>query len=420
MGVTRNLHRELYKIFKRDRSKLPEFLLKYGSYDHLTNLLKTVEIRKSKYTNIIMDMFLGNIGYETNKQSAIYELPTKELIDTILHICQKLNIKTIEELCAGQGLLSRMLNETNKVNVVATDGNRWIETSFPNRYFNVTSKYFIEYCTDFQDGDKLLILSWPPDNDNDALLEFIEKKKPNNILVLGSYFYDPIKDIVDMAQNKEYNVIDIPAKQICLEDYYKHNNFFPNCCCRSHSILLTRSNVDVLKDIDENNLCKSLLETKYSDKLIFQDFVKYKLELPWVFNLTENKDTYIDIVIYIAMVIQKKLKPPLYIKNLDEFNFWYNKVINKKFPLKIESRQKFKEFKKIMHILEKNQGLSKIRSFYGLPSWITNLTFAEQYIWLDFSTTNKKWKESLASFSLQFDTLFTRNIQFESLSPRNI
>ena len=165
----------MFKILTENRSELGNFLKENYSYEYLRNLLD--EIEKDKGPTFIKKLFLGNIGFEFNKQHAIYELPTRELILTIKFICDFLNIKNIEELGAGMGLLSCLLKFElgDNYNVCATDGKRWSETSSSNKYYPITGKLFLNYCLDhsFSFDDKLMIISWLPLNDISDILNLI-------------------------------------------------------------------------------------------------------------------------------------------------------------------------------------------------------------------------------------------------------
>ena len=142
MSENSKLADELFSILVNDRKKLENFLDKFGDYDTLYNLLKEIEIKnKDKKINIIRDLLLGEYGYESNRQIALYELPTNNLIEVIIKICKKLDIDKIDELMGGLGLLSKQLSKNCDFEINCTDGFRWIQTSSQIKYFDVKKIY---------------------------------------------------------------------------------------------------------------------------------------------------------------------------------------------------------------------------------------------------------------------------------------
>ena len=86
-----SLTEELFNISKNELHKLPIFLKKYGNYEMLKDIIKNAEVllnkeEKNNKKSFLKNFMLGNLGYEYYKQSAFYELPTNELIFTILSI----------------------------------------------------------------------------------------------------------------------------------------------------------------------------------------------------------------------------------------------------------------------------------------------------------------------------------------------
>ena len=216
---------DLYDIFKNDREKLLEFLKVNCKYDYLKELL--VDIEENQKDNIY-DLFLSRVGLEINKQKAIYELPTAELLTVIKTICDCSNIKHIEEIAAGQGLVSATLKNYlgEEYNVEATDGGRWSNTSHNKTYYPVTRKLYLEYCLDnaFNFDNKLLLISWVPTTDLRDLIKLLEIKKPKHIIIIGCPFDKQIFSIRSL--NFGYQGSTIPVKQLCYRDYYKNNKYF--------------------------------------------------------------------------------------------------------------------------------------------------------------------------------------------------
>ena len=238
-----NLPKEFYRIMKYSREELPSFLQAHGTYDNMKKYIQAIEEQKhDKNSNIFSDMCLGKIGNENNKQCAIYELPTHELVDVINTIATLLNVEMVEEICAGQGLLAKMLKLLTPLNVSASDGKQWIQTFSNTTYVDVVPKLIESYVYDNDIcKNKLLIASWIPEKGVDNIMELL-RKKLNQFIIVGERYNKNVSTIIDKAKQLNYRVISIPVKQICYRDYYNNNMFFPNNSCRSSVTLFLHNN----------------------------------------------------------------------------------------------------------------------------------------------------------------------------------
>jgi hypothetical protein len=391
----------LYDILKNNRQQLPDFLKKDCSYEYLKKLLKDIENENINNPKIIEKLFLGKIGQENNKEKAIFELPTNELLTTIKFIIEFLCISHIEELCAGTGLLACMLKYKldDNYTVIATDGNRWIQTSNNKKYYPVQNKQFLHYCLDENLDNKLLIISWLPDNDLEDLKLLINKKKPKYIIIIGNGYLN------SFIHPNNYKTVIISTKQVCYKDYYFTNIFYPDDTSKSHiALMINDPNVNIdnlliqIKFKYGNCLNKKLI---LDDKMIYQDMVRnyimnIKLALELI-KLTNNND--IKKIIKAFMTIMKHdHKVPIYLETYDEFIFWFTLQSTHKYPLLISNRDKFDEFKNYMNILSGANGIEELKNKGILSEWIVSHNDAENFIWLDFSKDVKYWKNSMNEF----------------------
>lgn len=392
-------------ILKCNRDALPELLKENCKYDYLKSLLVNCDI-----TNL----FLGNIGFECNKQRAIYELPTEELLTILKCICDCLEIKNIEEMAAGQGLLAHMMQHYfgASYNVTATDGLRWIETSSNKRYYHVENKLFLQYCTENSNvnyDDKLLVISWLPEDDIDDFVKILKKKNPKNVVIIGCPFYNHIFHILKPnLEQLNYKAINIPIKQIGLYQYFQ-----------SSTIFLTRSPSETINNVLLNIKLKypqHLLPkmTKLSDKNIIREIIKGhtflnetmdKMEM--FYNDNDNQEKFKKLTKYCTAIVRNNLTIPDYLKKYSEFCFWIRKATQYKFPTKITTRDKFKEYRQLLHILGEEDGLNKLKEKGIICNWINDTTDAEKFIWLDYSHSSKKWKESSNSFTRLFNQVYS-------------
>lgn len=399
--------KQLYDIFKKDRMKLPQFLLQHGSFDSLQNLFEHID--KNKPDHPINQLLLGNIGTESNKQKAIYELPTFELLNTIKMVCKLLSINKVEEICAGMGLLSRMLAEKTDLEVEATDGLRWIDTCSVQKYYDVQRKFILEYILDHESyNDRLLIISWVPDNGVDDFIKLVERKRPKQILFIGNIRLSaPIVKI--MEEQNGYNVIHLPVKQMCYSEPI-NIDVLPKNCYRSVSTLCVYDNMTISKKqikvtTGPQNFNK--LTKKMSDKMVIYNLVLLNLFPRWVTNyIYDIGDTGKKLFDNLTICLCERISIPKYVKNDEDFDFWFNKKIMRHYPILITDYSKFKEYKELILLLEGENGLEILHEIGVVPLYINSINIAEQFIWLDYSTADKSWKQSKDSFLVEFSLRF--------------
>jgi len=398
--------KNLYTIFKNNRNELGHYLELNGGYDQIKNLLIDIEKNKSHIGNIIKKLFLGSIGHEINKQKAIYELPTTELLEIISFICQFYNITKIEELCAGQGLLSHLLKIKlgPSYNIHATDGNRCMETSDKKKYYDVENKMFLSYCLGSaqQFGEELVIISWMPHNDYTDFELLLDKNPPKYLLIID-YNHTQHIDKLDVAG---YHFMKIYGKQISYQDYF--NNNITEIPKSTILFATTEDNIKSLALQIKIKLDHCLVKREdHMDKNILYDTIK-KLEIEYIIPGIQHNNTK-KIVLMVHEIVKKKLKIPKYIKSLDELNVWFLLAKNKLFPLNIHSRKKFIEYKTNTEKLNLPDGLENLKNEGIIRNWVNDHQTAIRYLWLEYSSEIKNWKHSQQQF--QYEYTIMRNTQ---------
>ena len=140
---------ELYQILTSKRHELIDFLNEYGSYETLKESVKKINDSNILGGETFLKLLHGMGGFEMNKQSAIYHIPTLELIESIATIVKLFNVNNIIELMAGQGLLSGMLKnkyqDQEEIKFDTTDGFAWTEVYNNSYYCDVKKKFIQEY-----------------------------------------------------------------------------------------------------------------------------------------------------------------------------------------------------------------------------------------------------------------------------------
>lgn len=415
MEIESSLHEQLYNILTNDRSKLPSFLEQNGSYNSLKNIIKKLEIHYEKdhpNEHLWKDLLLGKVGNESNKQKAIYELPTKELINSISIVCTLLGITDVEEIMAGQGLLSKIINDNTELNVCATDGDRWIECIGQPKYYSVESKLVLEYITNSNNNTlfnkTLIIISWIAKNSLNDFIKFINKETPPYIMVLGDNNKDKKFNIYLRHLGIKYFKIEIPIKQISYKDYF-HNNIVrnENICYSTMTLYIKRTTCSnalelfdeyMLPDIFESNMCE-LLQI-YTDKILIQDLI-IAGKLPHSMLNYINTPLFNELkqICKEYLLFKNKLHMQ-FIETIEEFRFFVNKMKKKLYPISsinIRSRTKFLEYKQLVESDIHNNMVTLIRKGV-LPYWISNIDDAEAFLFLDYSLKDKKWKENISTF----------------------
>lgn len=398
---------ELYDIFTSNREKLGEFLKSNCEYEHLKKLLINMEMNNGMNESIIKKAFIGTVGLESNKQKAIYELPTNELLSIIQFICEFRNLKHIEEIAAGQGLLSYLLKNklSDEYIINATDGNRWMETSSATRYYEVNNKLVLKHCleNELNFDDKLVIISWLPLIDINDFKKLFEVKKPKNIILIGNS-----KKYTQLFQNNNYKVVEIPVKQICYLDYFEKNKYLNERSSKSSLIFATNDNdfnmAPLLLTIKlKYNECLFKLTKNITSEMVISDVIATKFQTQMIFQDENFSDeTIMEMANSLNYILTHKINIPSYLKTYDEYIFWFKKQKQGLFPSLINNENKFKEYVDLLENFKLENCLEYFKDNGIIPTWVISKEIAEKCIFLDYSTTNKKWKLSDREFRFQF------------------
>lgn len=409
--------------FMYSRQSIPEFITKYGKYDTMIELFKKsyeylIKIRSYKSNKFIKNLLLGELGYESNKQTALYELPTLELISVIVTIIDMLNISNIEEIYSGIGLMSELLRlfyikyekllKYGRPNLKSSDGKYWMETS-GNTFCGIIKKDFFDILSNENDKNECYIASWPSKECYDYFKDFIQLKSPKLFILIGEH---NLFDYSDTYEN--YYKLDIPLKQICYSDNMSHigksSHSYMRCYIKETEVNLTNENI-LEKTLE---LFKTHLNI---DNLIIDDFVvnydtiKNELinndKMPKIISTLDNSkmQNMIDIIVKNKLT---NYKLPLFLNSLEEIYFWLSMLKLNIHP-NVNTRDKFLEFYKLYSYTTTMDGILILIENHHIPAWAISKRLARLCIALDYSIdiNDKAWKVSINEAEKRWRTLLT-------------
>lgn len=433
---------EFYDALTINRDELGNFLKKdpkHITYNNLNQFFIEIQNKHDyKNGNLITDLLLGYIGPECNKQKAIYELPTFELMATILSIALYFDIKTIEEIMAGQGLFGLLFEHfflKKDIILNVTDGICQCETSGNNPYFPIEKKYLVEYLIEKETSDKdiakdkLFIALWPNVSIQiRQLKEFIQKIAPQFFILVGQK--DMYKLYFKEFKKAKYDEIIFTPYQICFKDTITKDGSDVNAnlpdIYHSTVALFIKENKDNKNEIMDkiSALANSFSEspifrqniTEANDKYILKYFSEQRLIPPLV--VQNISDTEIKNIIRYLFDLSKRKKHvsiPKYLISLDEFKFWYQLYKTNKFPKLLKTYERFNEFKNFYEQIDKNNfipsNVIRLKNKNIIPQWVNNKQDAIKCLILDYSTSDKYklWKESRNLMNNYYNDLFKLN-----------
>lgn len=157
----------------------------------------------------------------------IWEIPTNELCIGLIKLFEQLEIKKINELAAGSGLLSARLKYWAKslqysIKINASDAHKFFQISS----FKYTSVHnaSIENCN----NNDPLVISWVHYTVEKELSNLIFNNRPRYIFLVGTHpdsknYGNHTYNFHEVLLNFGYEFVLIPFKQISQGDYYKHD-----------------------------------------------------------------------------------------------------------------------------------------------------------------------------------------------------
>lgn len=387
-----------YEIFTENRPQIGNLLEQNSHYNFLSKMFDGYDIK---------NLLLGLYGFECNKQTALYSLPTTEFMDVIYALQILFDKYKITEMCAGLGLFSYMYSkytqdkkqlEYPETIIHTSDGDRCLETLSPYYYCDMEIISFEKYIIDKNNFcDEICIAIMPPTSIYESLRQFIEICKPNCLVLVIDK--DDVNLIVKNVP-QEYKTICLNTKIITYLDYHINGKLNIHTC----TIVITKT--PVFTETIET-ICKEIVlsseevftsETICETEMIFNDYVMNNLFPKWMLNLSlEEKKKIMESVYKLLCNYQKEIGIKFYkfvssnIETLEEF--WEYLEWKPKPPIYC-TKNKYEEYKDIYKYIVDDKPLSELIQRGILPDWVNNKKIALSYIYLEYECQNKRWKTS--------------------------
>jgi len=415
--------KKLYETMINNRDNMSDVLEKMNSYSILKQVIIEIEKKYENIDDVWHDICMGKLGNQTNKCSAIFEVPTKELIDTIAILFQIFNIKKIDEVGAGIGLLSSLLQKKFKkddydVKLLASDDGSSDNTNIPLDFTTIIKKDISDIIIQHNKNlnpPEAIICTWPKKTKKKKMeKQFIKLLNTEKIKIF--VFTNDIRHNFAISKNFEtdalklgYKIIKLPIRQISYLDFFSKNQF-KKLISRSFTFLVIRKD---LLDIDIISLLSDNLY-KYTKidpiRIALQDLAITKKIPFWICTLEKKNDLKTAMGIYNSVIKNRKIiqkKIPNWIPNLNLLIFWYTRINKNRFPLKIKTEKKLIEYyNKIINMTPFK--LSQFIKDGIVPKWMT-YEYVDKYFWLIHSvpkSDNGKWKENVTLFNRKFKKIY--------------
>jgi hypothetical protein len=430
----------LVDIFTHHRQYISDLLNTVSDYDDLVVIFNNICATGNKYTEQIHQvtpypldiakyemcgrLLLGFEGYEHNKQSTLYTLPTTEFMNVVYSIQVILDKYNVVELFSGMGLFSNMYNKFAlkkqdsgfpQTNMVAYDSGTWLETSFPHKYFPVEvqsiEKCIIDNTQHFND----VCVALMPHKLEKYLKIFLDVCNPACLIVVVPLI--DVEKYTDVVRTTSYKYTVVNVKMISYLDYFG----LPQCesCNHTTTIIIARNiipqqSIDmVTKEIlmsggtiilPEANSASTEFASQKSvfvndideETKIINDCVCGNMFPQWMaFSSPAEKKEILHLMrqIFLSRHTRRFIRDN--IGSLDDLKEY---IAMKPHPINNCTHEKFVEYKKIYNCLKNLDDLHSMQERGVFPEWIQTLDDAYTYLYLDYTDINKTWKENEHNF----------------------
>lgn len=429
---------EFHQIFAYNRPIIGKLIQRKSDYKYLTSVFQNIE-RQQKYC--VRNMLLGLTGYESNKQMAIYAIPTTEFMDLIYALQIIFDNYAIIETHAGLGLFSYMYSDYSDkktdcgfpVTLVHTyTDDRCMETHAPIYYCKpeiVSFNRFIINKTQFTDK---ICVSIMPNNIQKNIRMFLDTCKPLCMVIVVDV--NDKDEVLNKINGSSYKSLCLNAKIISYLDYYVQ--CLPVVHNHTCTIILSTRDIsetairETVKDIlmspenltiDGNgnvNVNVNASASASDDEMVIDDCIMNKILPYWMLELPV--DDKIKLTNMLHGVIAKhvygddEMADTRYSSQLKKIEKLFYTFINENIhgmsefveylewkprPPVYCTAEKYNEYKQIYMYLLDEEPLENLYTNGILPCWITDIKSALLYIYLEYESDHKMWKINETEFN---------------------
>lgn len=390
---------DLYNVLANNRDKLLDIYEEIYDYPIFSKIISDITTKYDKCVDVWNKLSCGMIGDKDNKFSVIYEYPTRQLVDVIILIAKMYNVRCIDEVGAGIGLLTAVLEkrfgkDKYYVKITASDNNSSELTSVDLDYTRILKKditdIILQHKLNIYPPD-MVLCAWHSIN-MEKQFNMLIKEKCVKIFIFICKIDDNYDKLIAIGKKNGYDVFRLPIYQVSHYDY--PNDVLP---CRSITYAFVMSNKLPLDKLLKNYTYEEKVVSKKKISMLDMCYVK---KFPkWGKTLDDNQIEKISKMLFIT----KHTKMPMFIPNQKIFTFWFIRTIAHKFPLNITTEQDIIKYYDLV-IDMSEQKMTDLVEKKILPPWI-KLEYVDYYLWLEFSTSNDtKWKTDLDEFLNKYKT----------------
>lgn len=427
---------DFIEVMFNDRENFVNKLHLNYSYEHLYKLLSDINSEKEsspiitpndKYVYRLMSGKYNNTKYAN---SSIDWIPSSELIDSIISLANLCEIKIIEEIYTGMGILACLIKKkvsTSNIIITAADLFESIDTCNKLEIMPVAKRSIVDYsyytklnepypqmviCTKYIDMNQTYKYI-------DEITDMIASNHHDIIIIICPSSANNIDDILSAIPiNTTYSVKSCHIKAV--DKYFDVHNILKKYSlgpliahiitknCLINSVMVDKIfHPAIISSNKPNNTSISVIMKKIYDigspklvKSIYQYYNFLKSE-------TSDSNKLIRILKSTNLIFPNISSNaefihtiPDYIYDIEECQHWI-KFISAKMYLLFDSRIQFLTFytdTKTIHSVP-------IQNKYRYPSWLLPNQIGKKYIFIYLTVINHQgdWKES--------DTKFSRNIK---------
>ncbi len=426
-----NLTNDFVSTLINNREKIVDKLEQNYSYDHLINIFSEINSEKDMTIKILpMEKILyrimtGQFDASRYSRSSIDWIPSEELVEAIILIAKKYDIKHIEELYSGLGLLSALLaKKESEIIITAADTFNNSNTCDKLNLYPIAKRNATDYkyypLLNESYPDMVISTYFPDTSSNSENIFFSEISKliydmnhkiimiilPNTFTMFYELlYYASMSDMYDIqthhikAVSKYHYVTDL------LKKYYK-SSMIAHILIRSDvlSINIEKTNsllsqaIIPTKNIDTQCSLKKILQCCYDSlspkfvKNIYRTFDHHGANNEKITVLTD------------CLISIKKINTPQYIYDMDELLFWIELVRQGLYFL-FDRREDFFNF----YTITKSMESSEIRRNNNFPYWIKTIDKIYAYLYLGIVSSKQEWRKNLYIFNSEFNKINIEN-----------